>query len=117
MFRITPLLTVRGSYTCIRQSRKYLYEWKWNTDNLDKGILAIQNYKDAIPQGDILYNGNLQSWVRFAKSLKIKYLVRISTKVNVSAKLQALYTEGNYITTNAQNAVLALLILLLIASG
>jgi hypothetical protein len=30
-------------------------------DNLDKGILAIQNYKDAIPlQGDILYNGNLQ---------------------------------------------------------
>jgi hypothetical protein len=50
MFRITPLLTVRGSYTCIRQSRKYLYEWKWNTDNLDKGILAIQNYKDAIPQ-------------------------------------------------------------------
>lgn len=75
-------------------------------DNLDKGILAIQNYKDAIPlQGDILYNGNLQSWVRFAKSLKIKYLVRISTKVNVSAKLQALYTEGNYITTNTQNAV------------
>jgi hypothetical protein len=82
-------------------------------DNLDKGILAIQNYKDAIPlQGDILYNGNLQSWVRFAKSLKNKY-VRISTKVNVSAKLQALYTEGDYITTNAQNAVLALLILLL----
>ncbi|NJM80709.1 MAG: SusD/RagB family nutrient-binding outer membrane lipoprotein, partial [Flavobacterium sp.] len=71
-------------------------------DNLDKGIDAIQNYNDAIPlQGDILYNGNLQSWIRFAKSLKIKYLVRISAKVNVSAQLQALYTEGNFITTNA----------------
>tara|TARA_R110000868_G_scaffold7378_7_gene40214 strand:- start:292 stop:1734 length:1443 start_codon:yes stop_codon:yes gene_type:complete len=75
-------------------------------DNLDKGIAAIQSYNDAIPlQGDILYNGNLQSWVRFAKSLQIKYLIRISGKVNVSAKLQALYSEGNYIVSNAQNAV------------
>lgn len=75
-------------------------------DNLDKGILAIQNYNDAIPlQGDILYNGNLQSWIRFAKSLKIKYLIRIAAKVDVSAQLQTLYNEGNYITTNAQNAI------------
>ena len=75
-------------------------------DNLDKGIAAIQSYNDAIPlQGDILYNGNLQSWVRFAKSLQIKYLIRISGKVNVSAKLQALYSEGNYIVSNAQNGV------------
>ena len=75
-------------------------------DNLDKGIAAIQSYNDAIPlQGDILYNGNLQSWVRFAKSLQIKYLIRISGKVNVSAKLQALYSEGNYIVSNTQNAV------------
>jgi hypothetical protein len=75
-------------------------------DNLDKGILAIQNYTDVIPlQGDILYNGNLQSWVRFAKSLQIKYLLRISAKVDVSAKLQALYAEGNFITSNSQNAI------------
>jgi hypothetical protein len=75
-------------------------------DNLDKGIAAIQAYNDAIPlQGDILYNGNLPSWIRFANSLKIKYLVRISSKVNVSQQLQALYSEGNFITTNSQNAI------------
>ena len=75
-------------------------------DNLDKGIAAIQNYNDAITlQGDILYNGNLQSWVKFAKSLKIKYLLRISNKVDVSAQLQALYDEGDYITANSQNAI------------
>lgn len=75
-------------------------------DNLDKGIAAIQNYNDAITlQGDILYNGNLQSWIRFANSLKIKYLLRISAKMNVSAKLQALYDQGNFITTNSQNAI------------
>jgi hypothetical protein len=103
-----------GEVTPVYDSQESIYmNENGILDNLDKGILAIQNYKDAIPlQGDILYNGNLQSWVRFAKSLKLNTLVRISTKVNVSAKLQALYTEGNYITTNAQNAVLALLILL-----
>ena len=75
-------------------------------DNLDKGIAAIQAYNDAITlQGDILYNGNLQSWIRFANSLKIKALLRISSKINVAAKLQAVYSEGNYMTTNAQNAI------------
>lgn len=96
-----------GEVTPVYDSQQSIYlNENGILDNLDKGILAIQNYKDAIPlQGDILYNGNLQSWVRFAKSLKIKYLVRIATKVDVSAKLQALYNEGNYITTNTQNAV------------
>lgn len=75
-------------------------------DNLDKGIAAIQNYNGAITlQGDILYNGNLQSWIRFANSLKIKYLLRISSKVDAATKLQSIYNQGNYITTNAQNAI------------
>jgi hypothetical protein len=75
-------------------------------DNLDKGIEAIQNYNSAIPlQGDVLFNGNLDAWVRFANSLKIKALMRISSKENVSARLQALYDEQNYISVNSQNAV------------
>ena len=75
-------------------------------DNLDKGIAAIENYSDAIPlQGDILYNGNLQAWIRFAKSLKIKYLLRIASKMDVSAQLQTLYDEGDYMLTNGQNAI------------
>lgn len=75
-------------------------------DNLDKGIEAIENYSDAIPlEGDILFNGDLQAWVRFANSLKVKYLVRISGKVDVSSKLQALFDGDNYIKTNTQNAI------------
>jgi hypothetical protein len=96
-----------GEVTPVYDSQESIYlDENGILDNLDKGILAIQNYTDVIPlQGDILYNGNLQSWVRFAKSLKIKYLVRISSKVDVAARLQALYSEGNYITTNNQNAI------------
>ncbi len=74
-------------------------------DNLDKGIAAIQAYTGAITlQGDILFNGNLAAWVTFANSLKIKALMRISDKVNVASQLQAIYTSGNYMNTNSQNA-------------
>ena len=75
-------------------------------DNLNKGIAAINAYSGSIPlDGDILYNGNLESWIQFANSLKIKYLVRISGKVDVAAQLQTLFTEGNYIKNNTENAI------------
>ena len=74
-------------------------------DNLDKGIAALQNYTGAQPlNGDILFNKNLAAWVTFANSLKIKYLMRISYKVDVAAQLQEIYDSDNYMKTNAQNA-------------
>ncbi|RMB62963.1 SusD/RagB family nutrient-binding outer membrane lipoprotein [Dokdonia sinensis] len=75
-------------------------------DNLNKGIEAIETYDDVIAlEGDILFNGNLDNWVRFANSLKIKHLLRISDRIDVGAELQAIFNEGNYITDNSQNAV------------
>ncbi|WP_299064748.1 SusD/RagB family nutrient-binding outer membrane lipoprotein [uncultured Polaribacter sp.] len=75
-------------------------------DNLDKGIAAINNYTGSIPlEGDIIYNGNLARWIQFANSLKIKYLIRISAKVDVAAQLQTLFDNGNYIQSNSENAV------------
>ncbi|WP_439131766.1 SusD/RagB family nutrient-binding outer membrane lipoprotein [Polaribacter sp.] len=75
-------------------------------DNLDKGIAAINAYGGSIQlEGDILFEGDLNAWVRFANSLKIKYLMRISDKVNVASQLQAIFASGDYISTNSQNAV------------
>jgi Starch-binding associating with outer membrane len=75
-------------------------------DNLDKGIAAIRRYAGSLKlDGDILFNGNLNAWVAFSNSLKIKYLMRISGRMDVSAKLQALYDSGDYLKTNGQNAV------------
>ncbi|WP_108866722.1 SusD/RagB family nutrient-binding outer membrane lipoprotein [Aquimarina aquimarini] len=75
-------------------------------DNLEKGIEAIQNYSGSISlDGDLLYNGNLDNWVKFANSLRIKALIRISAKEDISEQLQAIVSEGNYITTNIDNAV------------
>lgn len=74
-------------------------------DNLDKGIAAIQNYQGAIAlRGDILFNGNLEAWVTFANSLKIKHLMRVSNGIDVAADLQAIFDGGDYMMTNAQNA-------------
>ncbi len=98
---------INGTVTAAYDAQEDIY---MNTggilDILDKGIEAIQNYNDAISlEGDILFNGELQDWIRFANSLKIKYLIRISDKVNVSAELQTLFDANNYIKTNTQNAV------------
>tara|TARA_R110000765_G_scaffold298055_1_gene393160 strand:- start:1138 stop:2535 length:1398 start_codon:yes stop_codon:yes gene_type:complete len=75
-------------------------------DNLDKGIAAIENYTGTIAlDGDILFNGDLEGWIRFANSLKIKYLMRVSSKINVAAQLQIIVAEGNFIDDNSENAI------------
>ena len=75
-------------------------------DNLEKGITAINGYTGSISlEGDILFDGNLNAWIKFANSLKIKCLIRISGKVNVASELQAIYNNGNYINSNIENAV------------
>ncbi len=74
-------------------------------DNLEKGITAIENYNGSITlEGDILFNGDLDAWVHFAKSLQLKFLMRISDKENVAAQIQALYTDNKFIANNSQNA-------------
>lgn len=74
-------------------------------DNLDKGIAALESYQGSFAlEGDILFDGDLSNWIRFARSLKIKYLIRISNKMDVAAQLQQIYDTGDYLATNNQNA-------------
>ncbi len=74
-------------------------------DNLVKGIAAIEAYEGTIAlEGDVLYNGNLDNWVKFANSLRIKYLMRISRAEEVFQTLNEIFLEGNFITENSENA-------------
>lgn len=74
-------------------------------DNLEKGVAAIENYNGTIAlEGDILFNGDLDAWVRFAKSLQIKFLMRTANVQDNATALQALFDEANFIRNNAQNA-------------
>ena len=74
-------------------------------DNLDAGIAAINNYSGAVPlDGDIFYDGNLDNWIKFANSLKLKALIRISDKYTIPPAISDIYFSGNYIKDNADNA-------------
>ncbi|MDO6471564.1 SusD/RagB family nutrient-binding outer membrane lipoprotein [Maribacter sp. 1_MG-2023] len=75
-------------------------------DNLDKGIAALESYTGTIAlEGDILFNGDLDGWIRLANSLKIKYLMRVSGKIDVASQLQTIVTNGNFIDDNSENAI------------
>ena len=61
-------------------------------DNLERGIAAIEAYDDVIAlEGDILFNGDLDAWVRFANSLKIKHLLRISDREDVGRRVTSYF--------------------------
>jgi hypothetical protein len=56
-----------------------------------------------------LYKGDLKKWERLANSLKVRYLVRISKKVNVNQQLQDLLSADKLFRGNQDNAVVPFL--------
>ncbi len=75
-------------------------------NNLKKAIELIDAYNGAEPlEGDILFQGDLEKWIQFSNSLRVKYLIRISGRVDVSTELQSIYEERRFIATNEDNAV------------
>ena len=75
-------------------------------ENVDRGLAALSAYNGTVSlEGDILFAGDLQGWIRFGNSLKIKALMRISDVADVATALQEVYDEGLFIAGNSQNAV------------
>ncbi len=78
----------------------------------ETGILAVLERSaatlestTAIIRGDVLYNGDLDKWVRFANSLRLRYLLRISKRLSGYEEIQALADSGKLIQSNSENAV------------
>ncbi|WP_425235040.1 SusD/RagB family nutrient-binding outer membrane lipoprotein [Ulvibacterium sp.] len=68
---------------------------------------ALANGESIIGStGDVIYNGDATKWRKLANSLRLRYLLRISKQRDVSSEMQAIVTAGNYISSNADNAVL-----------
>lgn len=72
---------------------------------LDKATNASKSYKGAFPlKGDIIYQGNLLQWSKFANSLKIRLLLRVSKKIpNAGDLIKATIAKGVF-SSNADNA-------------
>jgi hypothetical protein len=74
-------------------------------EQLDLANTAIDNYQGVISlEGDLFFGGDLQAWKRMANALKLKYLMRISNKVEVATEIQSLVNEGALILENNANA-------------
>lgn len=73
--------------------------------NLENANAIIQTNTNV--EGDVLFSGNMTKWKRFANSLHVRLLMRISNKVNVSTKLNEIATNtAKYplFTSNSDNA-------------
>jgi len=93
-----------GNFTPVFDSQEAIYTAENGVlDLLEKAVATLSATSESI-QGDIMYNGNLDAWIKFANSLRIRYLVRISDKVDVSGALKAIVDEGNFFSNNGDNA-------------
>lgn len=71
-------------------------------DLLDEAIAEI----DKAPAGDIgaedlIYNGDMNKWAKFANSLKLRVLMRTSEIADNSAEIKTLVDAGNFISSAA----------------
>lgn len=56
--------------------------------------------------GDLLYNGDLLKWRKLANSLRLRYLLRVSNKVDISSEMGRIVDHEPIFESNADNAVL-----------
>ncbi len=66
-------------------------------EDIYKGILAELSEANQLlgssaeqVEGDILFDGNIQNWKKFANSLRLRILMRLSDRNNPSAEMQAI---------------------------
>lgn len=74
-------------------------------DLLEKSV-AILKTTNASINGDIMFNGDLQKWITMANSLRVRYLVRISNKIDVASDLQNILDNESIFMSNTDNATL-----------
>lgn len=72
----------------------------------DAEALFATGTGDFTTSADLVYGGNVAKWRKFAASLKFKALMRISSKRNVNAELQALVNSGLMFSANSDTAQL-----------
>ncbi|MFN8238814.1 MAG: SusD/RagB family nutrient-binding outer membrane lipoprotein [Chitinophagales bacterium] len=72
---------------------------------LDEAQTLLAPGNGEVPSSsDVLYKGDITKWKKFAGSLKFRCLMRISSKKNVAADLQAIVNSGNLFASNGDDA-------------
>ena len=96
---------VKGNVKPKFDSQENVY--KGIIQTLTEAIQLIDITKENVPvAADLLFKGDLKKWIKFANSLKLRALIRTAKApgVNNVAQIQALITEDNLISSNAESA-------------
>ena len=75
---------------------------------LDAAVTAFDGTKDRIT-GDVIYNGDINKWKKFANSLRLRYAMRISDANPQKAQEEfekALAADGGIIASGADDALI-----------
>lgn len=73
-------------------------------DQIDEGIANLAKSSTLSPgSDDVIYNGDLNKWRKFAKTLKLKMYNTIRLVQDVSGPVQALLAEGDLISSAADD--------------
>ena len=104
-------------YSEALEAKTGVYNPKYDTQEMiytdpETGILALlkrsaatlENTGSSI-QGDVMFANNLDKWKRFANSLRVRYILRISKRINDFSELQSLADENELMRSNLDNAV------------
>jgi hypothetical protein len=72
---------------------------------LDEAIAQTQQGEAAVGDGDLIYGGDMDKWVRFANSLKLRtYMFLRNQDTSVDSEIEALLNSAPLIRTNADEA-------------
>ncbi len=99
-----------GNYTVPYDDQQTVYNDPTN------GILALLRNADALLKnnpttvisGDLLYGGNLIKWRQFINSLRLRFLLRVSGKQDVSSEMQAIVNDGTIFQSSKDSGTLPL---------
>ncbi|PIB34661.1 hypothetical protein BFP72_04165 [Reichenbachiella sp. 5M10] len=80
--------------------------------DLDDAITVLEQYKDfsGFTKFDLVYGGNVTSWIKFANSLKLRLAIRMSDVDPAYAKTigeEALASTAGFIEDNSENFTLS----------
>lgn len=100
----------QGKFTPSYDSQQTVY-----TDS-DMGILPSLRRADSLLSGlstgtlpgDVLYSGHINSWRKFINALRLRYLLRVSSQMNVAAEMQSILSEGMLMQDATESASLTL---------
>lgn len=97
-----------GNYTPVYDTQESIYTNILTM--LENAATTMTNYNGGSSlDGDIMFDGNLSQWIRFANSLRLRHLLRASTKLSNVGTQMAAAVAGGVMMSNADNAAVSYL--------